>query len=70
MKTGNFGNSIKHWLARVTLLAATAALSVSVQAATPLKIGYSDWPGWVAWQVACDSLAFPHSDAAGRRRRC
>jgi NitT/TauT family transport system substrate-binding protein len=23
-------------------------------AATPLKIGYSDWPGWVAWQVAID----------------
>jgi len=20
----------------------------------PLKIGYSDWPGWVAWQVAID----------------
>ncbi|MFT3857230.1 MAG: ABC transporter substrate-binding protein [Aquabacterium sp.] len=23
-------------------------------AAQPLKIGYSDWPGWVAWQVAID----------------
>jgi NitT/TauT family transport system substrate-binding protein len=23
-------------------------------AAAPLKIGYSDWPGWVAWQVAID----------------
>ena len=23
-------------------------------AATPLKIGYSDWPGWVAWQIAID----------------
>jgi NitT/TauT family transport system substrate-binding protein len=23
-------------------------------AAEPLKIGYSDWPGWVAWQVAID----------------
>lgn len=22
------------------------------QAAAPLKIGYSDWPGWVAWEVA------------------
>lgn len=22
--------------------------------AAPLKIGYSDWPGWVAWQVAID----------------
>lgn len=24
------------------------------QAAAPLKIGYSDWPGWVAWQVAIE----------------
>jgi NitT/TauT family transport system substrate-binding protein len=23
-------------------------------AAEPLKIGYSDWPGWVAWQVAIE----------------
>src|SRR4029077_15252921 len=22
--------------------------------AAPLPIGYSDWPGWVAWQVALD----------------
>lgn len=32
-----------------------AALSLTVlpsRAAEPLKIGYSDWPGWVAWQVA------------------
>jgi NitT/TauT family transport system substrate-binding protein len=40
-------------------LAATAALGAvlamqAAQAAEPLKIGYSDWPGWVAWQVAID----------------
>jgi NitT/TauT family transport system substrate-binding protein len=23
-------------------------------AAAPLRIGYSDWPGWVAWQIAID----------------
>jgi NitT/TauT family transport system substrate-binding protein len=28
-----------------------AALASSLQAA-PLKIAYSDWPGWVAWEVA------------------
>lgn len=22
--------------------------------AEPLKIGYSDWPGWVAWQIGID----------------
>lgn len=31
------------------LLAAPVA-----QAAEPLRIGYSDWPGWVAWQVAIE----------------
>lgn len=29
------------------------ALAGGVSAA-PLKIGYSDWPGWVAWQVAIE----------------
>ncbi len=45
-------------------LARGAALSIGLAAAVlapgssasaePLKIGYSDWPGWVAWQVAID----------------
>jgi len=29
-------------------------LTAPVLAAGPLKIGYSDWPGWVAWQVAVE----------------
>lgn len=29
-------------------------VSASAFAAAPLRIGYSDWPGWVAWQVAID----------------
>jgi len=34
------------------LLAASALLfSASAHAAEPLRIGYSDWPGWVLWQV-------------------
>jgi NitT/TauT family transport system substrate-binding protein len=37
-------------LAALTLLA-LAALPQLVSAA-PLKIAYSDWPGWVAWEVA------------------
>lgn len=32
---------------------ALLALS-SITSAEPLKIGYSDWPGWVAWEVAVD----------------
>src|SRR5258705_13358000 len=30
------------------------ALSAAHAATASLKIGYSDWPGWVAWQVAID----------------
>ena len=45
--------NMKKWIARclstLAMLGATAA-----HAAEPLKIGYSDWPGWVAWQVAID----------------
>ncbi len=33
---------------------ASLLLSVSAQAAEPLKIGYSDWPGWVAWEVGIE----------------
>lgn len=34
-------------------LTLAAALFVAASApAAPIKIGYSDWPGWVAWQVA------------------
>ncbi len=29
-------------------------IALPAHAAGPLKIGYSDWPGWVAWQVAID----------------
>lgn len=38
----------------VTLLASSVFGGFSAKAAEPLKVGYSDWPGWVAWQVAID----------------
>ncbi len=38
----------------VAVAAALTAGSSASWAAQPLKIGYSDWPGWVAWQVAID----------------
>jgi len=28
------------------------AFSTTLRAAEPLKVGYSDWPGWIAWEVA------------------
>ncbi|MDF1831971.1 MAG: ABC transporter substrate-binding protein [Porticoccaceae bacterium] len=41
-----------------TLAAAVAGLAISVISfatqAEPLKIGYSDWPGWVAWEVGIE----------------
>ncbi len=33
---------------------AMSFFSMIAQAAEPLKIGYSDWPGWVAWEVAIE----------------
>ena len=37
----------------VTAAAAILVTAVSL-AAPPVKIGYSDWPGWVAWQIAIE----------------
>ena len=33
------------------LLTWALMLTVTAKAAEPLKIGYSDWPGWVAWEI-------------------
>lgn len=45
------------------LVAAIFVLSSSAKlSAQPLQIGYSDWPGWVAWEVAIEKDWF---DAAG-----
>ena len=35
-------------------LSTSLLFSGAASAAEPLKIGYSDWPGWVAWQVAIE----------------
>ncbi len=41
-------------LSKVVFPVVVLGASLAVHAAEPLKIGYSDWPGWVAWQVAID----------------
>ena len=43
-------------LIRRGILLALFALALAGKPAdaAPLRIGYSDWPGWVAWQVAID----------------
>jgi NitT/TauT family transport system substrate-binding protein len=46
--------SFRQLVKSVAATLATAVFSLAVQAAEPLKIGYSDWPGWVAWEVAIE----------------
>jgi NitT/TauT family transport system substrate-binding protein len=46
--------AIKQLIKAAAATLAAMAFSVAAQAAEPLKIGYSDWPGWVAWQVAIE----------------
>ncbi len=53
MNVKSLGSTLKSRLAKL-LIPAMAVMTLSAQAAQPLKIGYSDWPGWVAWQVAID----------------
>ncbi len=51
-------NVIQRFSARTlltaSLLTASLLFTSLSNAAAPLKVGYSDWPGWVAWQVAID----------------
>lgn len=46
--------SIKHLFKTAAMTVAASMLSIAAHAAEPLKIGYSDWPGWVAWEVAIE----------------
>lgn len=46
---------IRRW--GVALVAAWS-LSAAGALAEPLKIGYSDWPGWVAWEIALEKEWF------------
>jgi NitT/TauT family transport system substrate-binding protein len=41
-----------------TALLITSFISISAAQAQPLRIGYSDWPGWVAWEVAIEKDMF------------
>lgn len=64
MNANKLGITIKHWIAWLMILVSTALASVSASAAQPLNIGYSDWPGWVAWQVAIDKGWFKEAGVA------
>jgi len=55
VKLHNFSKTVQHWAAKLLVPAALALTTTcSAYAAPPLKVGYSDWPGWVAWQVAIE----------------
>lgn len=41
-----------------TALLVISSISISSAQAQPLRIGYSDWPGWVAWEVAIEKDMF------------
>lgn len=41
-------------VAVAVMMAAVLSSSRAAPAAAALHLGYSDWPGWVAWQVAID----------------
>lgn len=47
-------SSVKQLIKSAVVALAATMFSLTAQAAEPLKIGYSDWPGWVAWQVAIE----------------
>ena len=42
--------SVKRWFAALAGAVMTSMASQAI--AEPLRIGYSDWPGWVLWEVA------------------
>ncbi|MBT8120135.1 MAG: ABC transporter substrate-binding protein [Gammaproteobacteria bacterium] len=49
------------------LLAAMLAgllINTAAYAAEPLKIGYSDWPGWAAWEIAIEKQWFKEAGIA------
>ena len=50
---------MKAFLKRIlTGLVFSLSISSMTHAAEPLKIGYSDWPGWVAWEVGIEKEWF------------
>lgn len=55
MKTKTMGSRFRNFLMTCCLVAVGGVAGSLAQAeAAPLQVGYSDWPGWVAWQVALD----------------
>ena len=62
MESSQLKKTARYLLSKLALPLAALGFSLSAHAAEPLKIGYSDWPGWVAWQVAIDKNWFKEAD--------
>lgn len=54
MNVSTLSTKLKYWAASLLIPAAILFSPAPAHAAQQLTIGYSDWPGWVAWQVAID----------------
>ena len=48
----------KNILGSIGAVMAGLLISLTAHAAKPLKIGYSDWPGWVTWEIAIEKNMF------------
>ncbi|WP_124951581.1 ABC transporter substrate-binding protein [Sulfuriferula thiophila] len=59
----NMSNRLKRLVAASVIPLAMMCAQTS-HAAQPLKIGYSDWPGFVAWQVAIEKGWFKEAGVA------
>lgn len=46
----------------LTLLLSALTVTITGRANAALTIGYSDWPGWVAWEVAIEKDWFAEAD--------
>ena len=62
MDSSQLKNAARRLLSKLAVPFVVLGVSLSAQAADPLKIGYSDWPGFVAWQVAIDKNWFKEID--------
>src|ERR1035437_9856665 len=54
MTYSHLKNITCRFLCKVVFPVVALGSSLAAHAAAPLVVGYSDWPGWVAWQVAID----------------
>ena len=54
MTYSHLKNIACRFLCKVVFPVVALGSSLAAHAAAPLVVGYSDWPGWVAWQVAID----------------